>query len=210
MNMKNNRQLLLLVTAICLSLSSFAQSSSNDDGNEKKSGFKKENLFTGGTANISFFNGATMLGVSPFLGYSLNKWLDVAISGNINYISQRDYQVYGDKARQTIYGPGAFLRIFPVKFLFLQAHYEYNFINFKYLPAANSGYQEQKEKLHASSFLIGGGYSGGRDAYNKSFYYISVLFDVAKDKNSPYADGLGRVIPQIRAGYNIALFQHRK
>lgn len=208
--MKKNTHILLLALAISLSLSSFAQSSSKDDDEEKTSGFKKENLFTGGTANISFFNGATMLGVSPFFGYSINKWLDVAVSGNINYISQRDYQFYGDKARQTTYGPGAFVRIFPVKFIFLQAHYEYNFINFKYLPAANSGYLEQKEKLHASSFLIGGGFSGGRDEYNKSYYYISLLFDVAKDKNSPYVDGLGRVIPLIRAGYNIALFQHRK
>ena len=58
----------------------------------------------------------------------------------------------------------------------------------------------------ASSFLIGPGYASGRDE-SKSFYYISVLFDVAKNINSPYVDAQGRISPIIRAGYNIALFQ---
>src|SRR5438105_8847125 len=79
---------------------------------EKKGGFDKQNLFAGGSVTASFFNGATVLGVSPYFGYSLNKFVDVAVSMNFTYTSQRDYAEYGDKLRQTVYGPGAFVRLY--------------------------------------------------------------------------------------------------
>ena len=57
----------------------------------KKTGFQKDKLFTGGSANVGFSNGSTMLGITPQLGYSLTNWLDAGITFNLNYISQRDY-----------------------------------------------------------------------------------------------------------------------
>ncbi|MBK7884344.1 MAG: hypothetical protein IPJ81_11570 [Chitinophagaceae bacterium] len=175
----------------------------------KKGGFKKENLFTGGSLNVSFFNGTTVLGVSPYFGYSINRYVDVAISGNINYTSQRDNTVIGDKLRQTVYGPGAFARIFPVNFLFAQVQYEHNFIKLKYKPAPNSGFEPFEDKVDVNSVLIGGGYSSGRQKGNSTYYYVSVLWDVSKLAASPYIDGLGRNFPLVRAGFNIALFQGR-
>lgn len=178
--------------------------------NEENTGsFKKENLFTGGTLNVSFGNNLTSLGISPFFGYSVNKYLDVAASFGVNYLSQRDYSYYNsnDKLRQTNYSPGAFVRVFPVKFLFAQAQYEFNIIKYKYIPAPNSGISSEKGSLDAHSFLVGGGFASGRSQYNKSFYYISILWDVANAANSPYKDNLNRAVPVIRAGYNIALFQ---
>lgn len=177
---------------------------------EKKGGFKKENLFVGGDLTLGFSNLYTALGINPYFGYSLNKYVDVAASFNFNYISQRDYFIYGDKVRQTLYGPGAFVRVYPLRFLFAQAQYEHNFIRQKYIPANNSGYLPSTEHFDANSFLVGAGYAGGRSEDNKSFYYISISWDLIKDKNSPYVDGLGRGIPIIRAGYNIALFQGRR
>ena len=105
----------------------------NTKGDEKKAGFKKENLFVGGDLTLGFSNLYTALGISPYFGYSLNKYVDVAASFNLNYISQRDYVVYGDKVRQTVYGPGVFVRVYPIKFLFAQAQYEFNFIKLKLL-----------------------------------------------------------------------------
>ena len=176
---------------------------------EKKGGFKKENLFVGGDLTLGFSNSYTALGISPYFGYSVNKYLDVAVSANVNYTSQRDYIVYGDKVRQTVYGPGAFVRVYPVRFLFAQAQYEHNFINVKYLPADNSGYLKTTERVDANSFLVGAGWAGGRSEDNKSFYYISVSWDLLRNENSPYVDGLKRAIPIFKAGYNIALFQGR-
>ncbi len=199
------KKTLLSIILIVVSFSIFAQEE------ESEKFFKKENLFTGGTVNLSFGNLSTALGVSPFVGYSLNKYVDVAATLGVNYISQRDYNVVGDKLRQTVYGPGAFVRLFPVKFLFAQAQYEFNLIRQKYIPAAGSGYSLDKLKLDAHSVLLGMGIASGRSfPYQKSYYYFSIMWDVANAPYSPYKDNLKRAVPIIRAGYNIALFQGRR
>ncbi len=198
---------LIIFVLLTSTLQGFSQ---DEEGNGEKKGFKKENLFTGGSVTLSFGNQITVLGVSPHIGYSLTKWADVGIAFNYNYISQRDYYEYGDKARQTVYGPGAFARIFPFRFLFAQAQYEYNFVHFRYIPASNGTYQAFNQTRNVSSMLIGVGYAGGREPGYNSFYYFSVLWDVAGNANSPYVDGLGRALPIIRAGYNIALFQGKR
>ena len=131
------------------------------------------------------------------------------ITFNLTYTSQRDFEDYGDKLRQTVYGPGAFVRLFPIRFLFASVQYEYNMIHLKYIPAANGNYLPAKDNLNASSLLIGGGYAGGREKWNNTYYFLSISWDILGDKNSPYIDGLGRTSPIIRAGYNIGLFQGR-
>ena len=182
----------------------------NKPGEEKKGGFKKENLFVGGDVTLGFGNSYTALGASPYFGYSLNKYVDVAVSFNFNYTSQRDFFVYGDRVRQTVYGPGAFVRVYPLRFLFAQAQFEHNFLKVKYKPVDNSGYPAFTDKVDANSLLVGAGWAGGRSEDNKSFYYISISWDLLRNSNSPYVDGLGRAIPVIRAGYHIALFQGGK
>lgn len=174
---------------------------------KKPSGFQRERLFTGGSVTASFSSYATILGITPQLGYSITNWADVGIALNLNYTSQRDYQYPGDKLRQTVFGPGAFVRLFPVNFLFASAQYEYNRIHLKYVPSPGSGYVPDKINLSANSLLLGAGYAGGRERGNNTYYFISVSWDVLGDKNSPYIDGYGRSNPVIRAGYNIGLFQ---
>lgn len=173
---------------------------------EKKAGFNKERLFTGGSATAGFSSYSTILGITPQFGYSLTDWADAGITFNLNYTSQRDYQNYGDKLRQTVYGPGAFIRLFPVNFLFASAQYEYNMIHLKYIPALNGNYAPSKNNVNASSLLLGAGYAGGRYRGSNTYYFLSISWDVLGDKNSPYIDGLGRSNPIIRAGYNIGLF----
>jgi hypothetical protein len=199
----------LLILLIITGIASFANAQDEKEEVADK-GFKKEKLFTGGGVTASFFNGATVLGVTPHFGYSLTNWLDAALVINFNYTSQRDYQQYGDKLRQTVYGPGAFIRLFPVRFLFAQVQFEHNFLHLKYIPASNGTFLPAKTTLNANSLLLGGGYTSGRTAGYNNFYYLSILFDVMAEKNSPYVDNLQRSIPIIRAGYNIALFQGRR
>src|SRR6218665_1760416 len=155
MNMKS----IFFTGLICLaSIAAFAQE------DEEKGGFKKENLFTGGSVTLQFGNQFTALGLSPYFGYSINKYIDVAVSLNFNYTSQRDYYTIDDKLRQTVYGPGVFTRIYPVKFLFAQAQYEFNFLRQKYIPGG--GNANLKYTTDAHSFLVGGGYAGGREQGN--------------------------------------------
>lgn len=198
------KRILFLLWILSAGTAVFAQ----EDEGEKK-GFKKENLFTGGNLTLQFGNYVTTLGISPYFGYSLNKYIDVAASLNFNYTSQRDYFIVDDKLRQTVYGPGAFVRVFPVKFLFAQAQYEFNFLQQKYIPGENNPGPSEKYRSDAHSLLVGAGYAGGREEGTNSFYYLSVMWDVGKNELSPYKDNQNRAVPIIRAGYNIGLFQGR-
>jgi hypothetical protein len=198
-------------------ITSWAQDK-EDDENEK--GFKKENLFTGGSVTLSFFNGQTLLGANPVFGYKLADWADAGIALNFLYNGSRDYYEFNDKIRQTVVGPGVFARLYPVKFLFVQGQFEHNFTTLKYIPRAGSvSYTKDKIKADASSLLLGAGFAQGREAGSNSFYYISLLFDVLKNINSPYvnvnydpnnpASQRITMAPIIRAGVNIGLFQGR-
>lgn len=197
----------LLLVAIVFTATAQSEKEDRETG---KGGFKKENLFTGGSVSASFFNGTTSLGISPYFGYSINRFIDVAVSANLNYTSQRDYYEYGDKIRQTVYGPGAFVRLYPVRFLFAQAQYEHNFIKYTYVPADNVNYYTSSQRVDANSLLVGGGYTSGREGTGSTYYYVSILWDIAKVAESPYVDGLQRPFPIIRAGINIPLFQGEK
>lgn len=198
---------LSLLTLACFH--AFAQSG-EDKKEEAKGGFKKERLFTGGSATAGFSSYSTILGITPQFGYSVTNWADLGITFNLNHTSQGDYETYGDRLRQTVYGPGAFVRLFPVNFLFATAQYEYNMIHLKYLPAAGSNYTVATNHVNASSLLLGAGYAGGRYIGSNTYYFLSISWDVLGDKNSPYVDGLGNSLPVIRAGYNIGLFQGRR
>lgn len=184
----------------------FTVSVSAQEEEEKEKIPFKENLFTGGSVSLSFFNSTFLIGGSPVLGYSLANWADAGIVVNYNYTSYRDYNyVFNDKLKQYVYGGGAFVKLYPVRFLFAQVQYEYNFIKQKYIP--NNGPTET-DKVEAGSLLVGGGYTTGR--YGRGggpFYYLSVLFDVSENLYSPYTDAYGRSIPIIRGGIQIPLFQ---
>ncbi len=190
-----------LAVSLCIAN---VQAQRSDEEQERKPFFKKENLFTGGSVGAGFGQGAFSLGLGPYFGYSLNKYVDVAASLNYNYVSQRDPFSIA-KYRQSIIGPGAFVRLFPVKFLFAQAQYEYNFIQFKDIPGNNA--PNFITKYNVQSFLIGGGYASGREGEGTPYFFFSVLIDIGKNPLSPYTDQYNRTQPIIRTGLHIPLFQ---
>lgn len=195
-----------IIVVILLGANFLNASAQTKDGDEEKTSFfKKENLFTGGSVGAGFGQGTFSLGLGPYFGYSINKYVDVAASFNYNYVSQRD-SFTSAKYRQSIFGPGAFIRVFPINGLFLQAQYEYNFIKLKAIYGV-SGYPDDVFKLKVQSTLIGGGYCQGRQGAGGSYFYFSLLFDVSNNENSPYRDNFGRKNPIIRTGINIPLFQ---
>ena len=194
--------ILILLLPLCFQAKAQDQ---DQDMDVKQKGFNPEKLFTGGSANVGFSSGSTSLGITPQIGYSLTNWMDAGINFNLNYLSIK-YYVSQDKVRQTTYGPGAFVRLFPVNFLFATGQFEYNSIHVKSIP--NIG-PDQKYSLDAKSFLIGAGYAGGRENGGNTYYYLSIMWDIAGDPNSPYRDQYGNISPIIRAGYNIGLFQNR-
>lgn len=210
----NYRKSLLALAATVLIVSGLQA----QQDEEKEKGFKKQNLFTGGSVTVSFFNHQTLLGANPHFGYKLNDFMDAGITFNYVYNGARDYLAFNDRIRQTVVGPGAFLRVYPASIIFLQGQIEHNFSNLKYYTSPGSSPSE-RIKTNATSFLVGAGLAQGREKGSTTFYYISLLFDVLKNKNSPYVDvsydpnnpAVQRIdmVPIIRAGINIGLFQHR-
>ena len=177
------------------------------DDSTAHNGFDATNLFTGGSVSFGLgfgsYNKTFLAGINPHFGYTFAKWIDAAIVINFQYYSAKG--IYDDRYRSTTYGPGFFTRIYPVRFLFIQAQPEYNFIKQKYIPVSGNS---SKDNLRVTSLLLGAGYTSSRSDKN-SFTYLSLLFDVLKNPYSPYVDGYGRIIPVVRAGVNIGLNRKR-
>jgi hypothetical protein len=200
----------IIVSAILFS-SIIITVSAQDEKQEKEKGFKKENLFTGGSVTASFFTGGTILGANPVFGYQLANWVDAGVAFNYTYQGRRDIYTFNDKLRQHVFGPGVFTRLYPFRFLFAQGQFEHNFTSLKYTDDIGS----IKWHTDANSLLLGAGIAQGRQRGSNSFFYISVLFDVLKNPNSPYVNNVYNgnvlvrtdIVPIVRAGINIALFQ---
>jgi hypothetical protein len=185
-----------------------------------KGGFKKENLFLGGGLQLSFSSYDFVVGGSPVIGYSINKWVDVGVGLNVTYISERRVQIdangyeyaTGDKIHQTDIAPVVYTRIYPIKFLFVQAQVEQNFISQKYIYA--DGFPSDKAKVDATSLLLGVGYANGRERVGDFYYYLSLSIDVLKNRYSPYVqiagNGTVNILPILRAGIQVPLFQGKR
>ncbi len=212
------KKILIVALMASMALPSFAQ----DEDGEKKGGFKKDRLFTGGSLTLSFSNNGSVLGAAPVFGYRITNWLDAGVVANFVFNSVRHVTYYSpttgqyfysdDKLRQFTYGPGAFIRVYPINFLFAQAQVEHNFISQKLI--FDDGSPSERESTSATSILVGAGYATGRQGSGDLFYYVSILFDVNKDPKSPYveqtASGSINVLPIIRAGLQVPLFQGKK
>jgi len=173
---------------------------------EKEPGAWKKNLFTGGSLSFGIFNNTFLIGGNPVLGTSLTDFVDAALVVNYTYNSIRDYNgIFNNKLRQSTYGGGGYLRIYPLRSIFFQGQIEHNFIRQRSIPVLGP---PEVRTIDAGSVLVGGGYTTGRFGKGGTpFYYLSILFDVSGNLYSPYTDAFGRSVPLFRGGVQIPLFQ---
>ncbi len=109
------------------------------------------------------------IGASPVFGYSITNWLDAGVVVNYNYASYRyPYDYY--KIRVSEYGGGTFVKVYPIRFLFLQAQYEHNFGRQKIIP--DGGGNSEVYKYDGNSFLVGAGYATSRDPRNQKPFLL--------------------------------------
>lgn len=183
-----------------------------DDDGTSGDGFKKQNLFIGGSLTIGYSGYDFNVGGAPEIGYSLNQWLDAGVLVNLNYNSERadPSGYYNNNVRQRSfnYGTGVFARAFPFPIripIFFQVEPEYNWTKYSYTyyPSGPSGSQLQQ----ASSLLLGVGY--GQRIRGRSTFYIAVMFDALSNPGSPYRDFNNTAIPVIKAGFDIYLHPSR-
>jgi hypothetical protein len=193
----------IIVTALLITLM-FQAIAQDETEREEQKGFRRDNIFIGGSIALGIGSGTFSAGANPEVGYSVAKWLDAGISTNINYFSARAESNNGYRQRSTTYGAGVFTRIYPFNGFFVQALPEYNWIKTKVkdfsFPGAN---YEEEFKQEAPSFLLGVGY--GRRAVGQSNFFTAIMFDVGNNPASPYIDSYGAKLPILRTGFNVYL-----
>lgn len=180
----------------------------NGSSSSSSEGFDANRLFIGGNLNLGFGTGYTNIGANPEVGYSFSEWIDAGMAFNIGYNSQKYYNGSSEayKISTFNYGAGLFARLYPFNGFFVQVQPEYNWSNSKLKYPNNSG-PSDKYSTSAASLLAGVGYS--QRVIGQNAFYLAILFDVNKDKNSPYRNYDGSYVPIIRAGFNFYLHPNR-
>ena len=186
----------------------YANSTNDDDG---KKGFKRENIFMGGSLGLGFANHTFNVGANPEIGYSIAEWLDAGVAFNLNYNSQSadPYGYYNQDTRYRAfnYGAGVFTRIYPVNFLFIQLQPEENWIHYNAKDYINN--VTLSNTVQSSSFIAGVGYS--QRIVGQGSYFLMVGLDLLNNLNSPYRDTYtGAEVPIIRAGFDFYLKPSKK
>lgn len=165
---------------LSISTAAFCQDEENEE--EHRNGFRKENLFFGGNLGLTF-GSYTFVNVSPQVGWHVNKSMDVGLGPNFQYVSIKSFYSNGadfSKESRTVYGGNIFARFYPIRQGFLQVQPEINFVNAR-LKYYATGYDNYSYKATAPSLLLGVG-------ANLNGLLISVIYDVAQDPNSPYSN----------------------
>lgn len=215
-SISNNKQMKKFFLGLLLFVATktlYAQDNYNNDNNtEGNQGFKKENVFVGGSVSLGFGSGSFGVGANPEIGYSVAQWLDAGVALNINYNSQKLYDASGygynyvGRISSFNYGGGVFARLYPVNFLFAQLQPEVNWI--KYYQKDYTTGIKANNTVSAPSLIAGIGYS--QRVITQGSYFFMIGFDVLHDKNSPYQDGYGHSQPIIRGGFDIYLHPSKK
>lgn len=175
----------------------------NSDNDNTTTGFKKENLFLGGSLGLGFASGQFAVGANPEIGYSLTPWLDAGIVANVNYNSiSAEYN--GGIGQHTFnYGAGVFGRIYPVRFLFVQVQPEQNWVSYSF----QSGSGIPSYTTNAFSLIGGIGYT--QRIVGQSSYFLMLGMDFLRNPGSPYLDYTNAPVPIIRAGFDFYLHPGR-
>ena len=195
--MKNLKSF-LATFIVLLSLQGFAQ---QNEGDEQKGKFKKENIFLGTGLNLGIANRSFNVGLNPEIGYSIAGWLDGGVSFNINYFSQNASEFSSTRFRNFNYGGGPFLRLWPVSFLHIQVQPEYNWISSSQKNVLTG--QTGTYNYQAGSLLLGVGY--GTRVIGSHYSYITLMIDGLQNINSPYRDQYNDPLPVFRAGFGLYL-----
>lgn len=198
-----SKKILLSVVAMIFFSKLFAQDSPGIPTDEDLKGFKKQNIFIGGAINLGFASNSFQIGAVPEIGYSIAQWLDAGLGLNINYYAERADPYYNGNIQyhNLNYGGGPFIRLYPLRFIFLEGQFEANWIKVhsKQIPDGPT----YEHTYNSTSFIAGIGYT--QRVIGQGSFYTMIGMDLLNNANSPYRDYNGYAIPIIRAGFNFYL-----
>ncbi|MFT3701803.1 MAG: hypothetical protein QM802_05520 [Agriterribacter sp.] len=191
--MKKYVLMLVMISATIV----YQANAQNEREEPEKKGFDKSKLFVGGNFGLNFGT-STFINVSPQIGYRFNDYLAAGVGVNFNYYSYKYFNYDGsDLYRESLgySGLNVFGRVYPVKFILIQAQPELNYSwgSRKYYDGS------AKDKLPGQfvpSLLLGGGAAipmGGRNGA----LLLMMQYDVLQEQRSPYGNK-----PFFTMGYN--------
>jgi long-subunit fatty acid transport protein len=171
---------------------SFCPAQDKENENPYKGLPFKERLFIGGGLGLSFGT-ITNIRIAPVVGYRISPDFSVGAGPSYQYYSDKRFN---PKLESTIYGGSVFGRYFVLEQIFLHSEFEVlNLDRLNFDPTTNDFFQD---RVTIPLWFVGGGFSS-RNA-NGSGFFISVLYDLIQDRNSPYTNNLA-----IRVGGFISL-----
>lgn len=192
--MKKTLVLLLVFAATSQAVSAQRE---REEAEPQKKGFDKSKLFYGGNFGASFGD-YTLANVSPQIGYRFNDHFAAGAGVNFIYSSVKYRDFNGNSLYRASYGVtglNVFGRVYPIKYLLLQAQPEMNYTWGKYKYYDGVTPTEKVPGKLVPSLLLGGGVviPEGRGAL-----VIMVQYDVLNNVRSPYGTR-----PIYNFGYNI-------
>ncbi|MDB5229551.1 MAG: hypothetical protein JWN76_356 [Chitinophagaceae bacterium] len=170
-------------------------------------GFKKENVFAGGMITLGASSGTFLIGAIPEIGYSVTPWFDAGVQTNLSYQTMSARYFNGYRQRNFNYGAGAFVRLYPLNFIFVQLQPEHNWNVIKIKDVYNGGTNETFHQ-QSNSLLAGIGYANR--VIGQSNFYVLLMLDLMTDINSPYRDNVNQATPVIRTGFNFYLHPSKR
>lgn len=170
--------------AVCLLVLTLAVQAQDE---EPKRGFDKSKLFFGGNLGLSFGSYATLVNVSPQIGYRFNDYLAAGAGINFIYSSykQRFLNSANDyKENYGVTGLNIFGRVYPIEYIMLQIQPEMNYTWGKY--KFSDGRPDIKLENKFVPSLIGTG--GAVIPAGRGAFLITVNYDLIQDERSPYGN----------------------
>lgn len=208
------KNIALLIVTLFLVTGAFAQRNAPPptyDENNGETARDGSNVFAGGSLSLGFGSYTFNVGGNPEVGVTVSQWLDLGLALNLNYYSQRadDQGFYNDNTRfrSFNYGGGIFARAYPVRFLFVQAQPELNWVHYSSKSFATD--YSTSGTVNSASFIAGVGYT--QRIVGEGSYFLMIGLDLLNNKYSPYRDSYsGAQLPVIRAGFDFYFHKKRK
>lgn len=157
----------------------------------KKGFFSSDSIYYGGNLGLQLSSGGSLVDISPNAGYKFNKYVSLGTQIIFTNISQR---YNGFTYRYMFYGGGAFIRIKPLNFLFLQAEYDI-------LSVPDAFAVGSTKRTIADVNLAGIGLRN--QIGENSCYYLLAMYEFIPTPNSPYTYGPFNSPLVFRAGFNV-------
>lgn len=133
------KEIVFLLGVLCAA-PTFSQVSISTAHNENK-------WRIGGYAGLNFGSDYFGVGIAPSVGYAVSGTVETGITAGYQY-SKQDY--LHDEIKQNLFSFGPYVNYYPIRSLFLRAHYEY------YL--GNQKFDSQTYDFNENALWLGGGY----------------------------------------------------